>query len=457
MARTLVGILQILLRQDVTEKAPAISRALQGIERSAEHLGRAPWGAGFQRQLNSLKVSPSETAAILESYSRLAKGITGRVERADLATWRHGVLGHLTSVRAGMDETARSAKALGSTLGKLTRLGMITVGGAAGLYLGGQVLRGGINAAFEQQRVEAEGHFAGLSPDEQGSLKTAAEKLAAQYGLAMSNVLQALQEASLSMPDTASAIAAGDDIAKLLTGLENRYGPDGAVSGTYSILKALDNAGWNQSPEAIHQALDAFMRLQQVLGADFSPDAFRQMLQYARLAGKTLDPKFLQTWLPMMASETAGADAGTKVRAVFDQLIVGRASKKAEAAQVKYGVRTDDSGLIGQDQFAENPILWANNVLVPALKAHGVNTDDKIELGRVLGRSPAIGNRPISSHRASSRFSNMSAPSRSACRTLRASILQKRSASLTRLRRYRASATPSAIWRAPLANTSFQR
>ncbi|MGB3338709.1 MAG: hypothetical protein WBA73_16160 [Devosia sp.] len=403
MARTLIGSLILRLKQEgAAEAKRSVTDALSGIEGAARRMNTGNWGSKFDEALRRLKVTPAEHAAIVQSWGRLQTAIDGKMTGPQKSAWRTGVLGHLASIRAEIDHTNTRAKALGNTLRGLGNFATIGIGGlgAYGAYRG---VRGGVNAAFEQQRVEAQGHFAGLSEGDQGALKSAAEELSAKYGLSMSNVLQALQEAAMSMPDTASALAAADDIARLLVGLETRYGPDGAVAGAYDILKGLDNVGMNQSPEEIHKALDAFLRAQYVLGADFSPAGFKQMLQYARIAGKSLDDDFLLTWLPIMAAETAGADAGTKVRASFDQLIIGRASEESEKKQKAYGLRTDETGLVGQDLYAQNPILWANEVLLPALKAHGVNTDDPVQLGQAIGE--ITGNRQSADFLASSLIS----------------------------------------------------
>lgn len=386
MARTLLGILQIIMKQEgAAETKTAITNAVRGIESATGRLAHGTWGDKFDAQLDRLKVSPTERAAILASYDRLNTALNGKMTGQAKAGWRNGVVAQLAAMRDGMETTEkRAVTMMGRLAATFSSVGRYALGGAL-VYGGYSVVRGGVNAAAEQQRVEAKGHFAGLSPEEQGQLKTASEELSAKYGLATSVMLEGLQEAALAMPTTADAIKSGDTIARLMTSLEAIYGSDGALSGTYSVLKAIDNIGQNQTPEAVLEAANAFMQAQQVLGADFSPDAFRQMLQYARTAGKALDTDFLYRWLPGLASETAGADAGTKLRANFDQLVVGRASDKAKAVQKKYGILGEDGGLIGRDVYEQNPVLWAHDVLLPALKKAGVDTENPVSLAQALG------------------------------------------------------------------------
>jgi len=381
MARTLVGILQILLRQDVTQKAPAINQALRSIERQATQLGKAPWGAGFQRQLEKLKVSPAERAAIVASYDRLARDINGKISRADLSAWRTGVLGHLAAVRTEMTATAAEArrmqKVLRSTLAGGLIGGLVSYGAYAGT-------RGGVGAAFEKQRQEANAYFAGLPEEDRARIKARSEELSAKYGIFSADMFEVLKEASLSMPSTDLALEAGDTMARLFVTLEAMFGREGALSGLYDLNKMADNAELNLSAEQYQRVMEMYLRAQQVLGKDLSPGDMKRAVQYARIAGKTLSEEFLMTWLPIIAAETSGSDAGTQIRANFDQLIAGRASEKAKKRMNELGIMQDGE-LVGMDLYGENPVLWANEILLPALKAGGVDTDNMMELGKAIG------------------------------------------------------------------------
>ncbi len=253
MARTLVGILQILLKQDVTQKAPEINQALEGIQRTANRLGNAPWGARFQGQLDRLKLSPAEWAAVAQSYGLLARDINGRLGRADLATWKLGVISHLASVRAGLRQTSTQARSTAQIFKTAFAGGMI---GGLGTYAAYAGVRGGTTAAFEQQRQQANAYFAGMSAEDRERIKGASEALSAKYGIFSADMFEVLKEASLSMPSTDIALEAGDTMARLFVVLETMFGREGAISGLYDLNKMADNSELNLSAEQYQRVME---------------------------------------------------------------------------------------------------------------------------------------------------------------------------------------------------------
>lgn len=383
MARTIVGILQLLLKQDVTQKAPEVNRALRGIQDAANRLGNAPWGAAFDRQLDKLRITSSERAAITQSYGLLARDINGKLARADLATWKGGVVSHLVGVRAQMVATSDQAKATAQII--KTAFGSGLLGGLAtyGAYAG---MRGGTTAAFEQQRAEAQAYFAGLPDEDRARIKKASEELSAKWGVFSADMFTVLKEASLSMPSTDLALGAGETMAKLFVVLESMFGREGAISGLYSLNKALDNVELNLTPEMYENAINQYLKAQQVLGKDLSPESFAQALKYARIAGKALSEDFLFTWLPIIAAETSGADAGGQLRANFDQLVGGRAPEKAKKQMRAWGVMDDEGNLAQQGAYDQNPVMWAHDVLLPLLQEAGVDTENEVALARALAQ-----------------------------------------------------------------------
>jgi hypothetical protein len=385
MARTLVGILQILLRQDVTAKAPEINRALASIQGAATRLGNSPWGSGFERQLERLKLSPSERAAISQSYGLLARDIAGKINKTDLATWRNGVLGHFAAVRSGIDQANTSAKRFQTTMGKMVRMGLITFGGVGGLYLGSRAVHGGASAASEEWRQQAEARYSGLPEEERGALWNQAVKLAGERRLNTSLVFQMLREAALAMETTDDAIAVSDAMAQALLYLSNTLGADGAVSGLRAFNKAMDNIQ-NISPEEYLKSLEAYIKAQQVTGADMDPEAFGQAIKYARAAGKIFSDDYLFNWLPFSIAEVGGSDAGTQLRAFADNTIGGTATKTVKDYQTEIGVRGADGNMAFGDELLANPERWVNERLVPALEAAGVDTSDNVELAQILNK-----------------------------------------------------------------------
>lgn len=391
MARTLLGILQLNLRHDFKEKGKSAESAIRGIEAEAKRLGSAPWGAGFQRQLDRLKVSPAEYAAIVGSYERLAKGINGKVSKADLSAWRSGVISNLSGVRSEIEQTRRRASEMHTAIiGKgryaqnLAKSAMVAFGAYTLWYGAGMALRKGFieGARGEQLRVRAK--HAGLTPDEISKIDERSLELAVKYGLKTSDLFQVISEASLNMKDVDEALKSSETMAQGFAMFANLTSPAEAINAMYTVLKAFDALGTNQDPEQITSLLDTLLRAQQVIGTDIDANSFALAVRYSRQGGKVIDPEFLVSFLMAMAGETSGNDAGRKLSTLYDKLIGGKSTPKARAEQERIGMYDEKGNLVGQDLFQLNPILWANAVLKPLLEADGVDIDSKIELGKAL-------------------------------------------------------------------------
>jgi hypothetical protein len=383
MAKTLIGILQLMLKQDVTRKAPEINRALASIQGAATRLGNAPWGAAFDRQLDKLKLTPAERAAISSSYGLLARDINGKIARADVAAWRHATLGHFAAVRTGMDEATASAKRFHTTMGKMVRMGLITFGGVGGLYLGSRAVHGGASAASEEWRQKAEARYSGLPEEERNALWNQAVKLSGERRLNTALVFQMLREAALAMETTDDAIAVSDQMSQALLYLSNTLGADGAVGGLRAFNKAMDNIE-HITPDEYVKSLEAYIKAQQMTGADMDPEAFAQAIKYSRAAGKIFSDDYLFNWFPFKIAEVGGSDAGTQLRAFSDNTIGGTATDKVKGYQTSIGVRNADGTMAWADELLQNPERWINERLVPALENAGVDTGDNVQLAQVL-------------------------------------------------------------------------
>ncbi|WP_139232541.1 hypothetical protein [Devosia crocina] len=385
----MIGQLILRMQQNVTPEANKVTAALKGIETASANLDRKrpQWGSKFDQQLQRLKVSPAEHAAIVASWDKLLSAIdgkTGRDRREGKAAWQTGVIAHLASMRTEIDKTEQRARVLNDSLRGINRFGGYLVGGTTA-YVGYRATHGGVNAAFEQQRQQANAYFAGLPEEDRNRIKAASEELSAQYGIFSADMYEVLKEASLSMPNTDIALEAGDTMARLFVALEAMFGRSEAISGLYDLNKMADNAELNLTAEQYTRVMDQYLRAQQVLGKDLSPGDMKRAVQYARIAGKTLSENYLMTWLPIIAAETSGSDAGTQVRANFDQFIVGRASKQAQAKMAEWGIM-EGGELVGTDLYGENQLLWANEILLPRLRDAGIDTDNMMELGRAIGQ-----------------------------------------------------------------------
>lgn len=405
MARTLIGELLLRVKAD-TKEAQSVSNALRNIEQDSKRLNSASWGMGLQRQLDKLKATPREMDLVRRSWDNLVNGLQSRnltaaMRKNDIAVWRQSTVTHLTAVRAEWKRLEDSQMSATQRFRDAARLGV----GAFGVYGATHALaRGGREAliAASQERVQqAEMKYAGLSEGERGKIDTSAAKYVSKYNLNRAEVLEVLKDSSLNAIDTDTALSMADPMMRAMLVLKGLFGKEGAINGLRVFNKAMDNMGV-QDPELYTKMLDGYVRSQQVIGQDISPEGYAQAIKFARAPGKAYGKDFISMWLPFMAGETGGSDAGGKIRAAFDNLATGRTPLEHLSLQDELGLRegvvrnkkgkiVEKGKLTQADRFYANPLEWMDGVLKPALAKRGVNVNNAGDMASYVGN--IVGNR----------------------------------------------------------------
>lgn len=417
MAQTFIGNLILRLQENVSAGAQKAAGALRGVDKAAAGLGRnagsaarlgkaldglaasaakasAPWGANLQAQMQRLGASASEIDKVRRSWDQLqarlaAGGLTGKMRTNEIAAWRLAVAGNLTAVRAEADRTRQSLAGLGSQVRDLARTGSLLAGGLGTAILG----RAGIKASATYDDLKLRLNQTGWGAETEKAMIAEANRMAARYKLSRATALETLIDAGISSDKPIDAIKKSDTYGRALVMESLHSGPDAAADGVRNLDKARDGLGY-ESPEQIREFFDGYYRAKSVLGKDLNTDQYRQAIQYARTAGKVVDMEYLSTTLPSIIAESKGGDAGTKLRALFDQMVVGRASKKALAKQEEYGLRDKNGALIGEELF-RNPAAWINDVLAKKLEERGVlkrdaegrvDKEGRVALAREIGQ-----------------------------------------------------------------------
>lgn len=407
MARTLVGILQILLKQDVTQKAPAINRAIQSIESQANRLGTAKWGAAFERQLDRLKVTAAERAAIAGSYDRLARDINGKINRADLTAWRHGTLAHLTEVRAGLAQTAKQAKMMHSAIaGAKTRMGdlakpaLVALGAYTGWYAAGVAMREGFNASGERQREFFRQDMAGIPAAEQASIAAKAQALTLKYpSVGMTEVMEMARTARNTMGTTQDGLTILEDMVRGLVTLQSSQGVEAGSEAMLRLIRGLDNMGLNSGGEigiaSMREVMAGAIRAAQIEGGEIDVGQYFDFARRAKVAGPALSNEFLATTVAALMQDMTAQGAGTAIASAYQSLVVGSsavASKVNLKEQRRLGLREGEGGpqgmgnLVDSSMYGQNPYQWVKKHLIPALAADGVDMGDEVAVTQAVAK-----------------------------------------------------------------------
>ncbi|MCV9906659.1 hypothetical protein OIV19_03390 [Brucella sp. HL-2] len=400
MARTLIGELLLRVKAD-TKEAQTVSNALRQIEQDSKRLNATPWGLGMQRQLDKLKATPRELDLVRRSWDNLISGFQSRnlnaaMRKNDISVWRQSTVSHLTAVRAEWKRLGDGQESAMRRFREAARFGAGTLGVYGATHAAARGGREALTAASRERVQQAEMKYAGLSESERGKIDMSADKYVSKYNLNKAEVLEVLKDSSLNAIDTDTALSMADPMMRAMLVLKNLFGKEGAVDGLRAFNKAMDNRGV-QEPQRYEKMLDSYLRMQQIIGKDIDPEAFAQMQKYGRAPGKAYGDNFMSLWGPLMAAETGGSDAGSKMRAAFDNLASGKSAKYALDLQDELGLRQGvvrnskgkivESGTLTEaDRFFANPLEWMHGVVMPALKKKGIDTDNPGEVAAYVGK-----------------------------------------------------------------------
>lgn len=417
MAQTFIGNLILRLQENVSAGAQKAAGALKGVDRAAAGLGRnagsaarlgkaldglaasaakasAPWGANLQAQLQRLGASASELDKVRSSWDQLqarlsAGGIGGKMRTNEIAAWRMAVAGNLTAVRVEADRTRQSLSSLSDQIRRMATTGGMVAGGVGSAL----IARAGIKASASYEELKIALNQKNWGPETEKAILDEANRMAVRWKQSRATALETLIDAGVSSDPPIEAVKKSDTYGRALVMESLHSGPERAAEGVRNLDKARENLGY-ESPEAVKEFFDGYYRAKSILGKDLNTEQYRQAIQYARTAGKVVTPEYLATTLPSIIAESKGADAGTKLRAIFDQFVVGRASKEAQAKQKEYGLR-DEKGVLQGEEFFKNPGAWVNDVVAKKLEERGVlkrdsegrvDKDSKVALAREIGQ-----------------------------------------------------------------------
>jgi|GEM_PF-4078651 len=405
MARTLIGELLLRVKAD-TKEAQTVSNALRNIEQDSKRLNSASWGMGLQRQLDKLKATPREMDLVQRSWDGLVKSfqsrnLTAAMRKNDIAVWRQSTVTHLTAVRAEWKRLEEGQTSAMRRFREAARFGAGTLGVYGATHALARGGRGALIAASNERVQQAEMKYAGLSEGERGKIDTSADKYVSKYNLNRAEVLEVLKDSSLNAINTDTALSMADPMMRAMLVLKGPFGKEGAINGLRVFNKAMDNMGV-QDPELYTKMLDGYVRSQQVIGQDISPEGYAQAIKFARAPGKAYGKDFISMWLPFMAGETGGSDAGGKIRAAFDNLATGRTPLEQLSLQDELGLRegvvrnkkgkiVEKGKLTQADRFYANPLEWMDGVLKPALEKRGVDVNNAGDMASYVGN--IVGNR----------------------------------------------------------------
>jgi hypothetical protein len=445
MARTLLGILRLVLQDGMSGPAKGAAKGLNELTNAAKNLKNAAdgsamdkvaagikaindransaqfraWSVGFEKMLARLKVSAAEMAFVRRAWDDLNAGfarnnIDKALQKTRVSEWRNAMIAYLLGTRSAMDQTgaaaekmaARTNRALGSmrsqanstsaSMNRLKNAISVAVIGGAGAYGTGFLMRGAVQAPADLARERFRQRMAGMSPTEVAATEKAAFQQSRQFksvlpvqGMEMGRTARAM------MGSTERGLEILPDLVKGLVTLQSVKGLDVASNDMSRLLRGIDNLGQNDlgglGIKQTREIIDGLIKAAQVEGSDFNPGDLFKFARRAKIAGPGLSTDFIFGTAPAMMQDMTPEGFGTALSSAYQAFVIGSnavASKQNLAAQKEMGLRkgAGKGELVNSELFASNPFQWVRQNLVPALERSGVDLKNSDAVSKAIAK-----------------------------------------------------------------------
>jgi TP901 family phage tail tape measure protein len=188
--------------------------------------------------------------------------------------------------------------------------------------------------------------------------------------------------------DTADAIKFLPQMQTIQAVLDNVLhgtGGIGAKDVAFTAAKMLELRGASMNPEMFQQQADLITKAVIASGGKVTPQMLLQAQKYAGIGGTSFNNDFMYGVLPTLVQELGGSSTGTSLTSMYRALVGGRMDKRSLAVWQRLGLADTTHADIGKDTamlnpraiqgsdlFKSNPFRYVQEVLLPALRAHGI-------------------------------------------------------------------------------------
>ena len=223
---------------------------------------------------------------------------------------------------------------------------------------------------------------------------------------ALNENLKILQETTLAFGGIRHAMDNLTFNSKMGAMMKGIMGPDyDEANGFNQLVRALELRSGKMSPADYQRQAGGLFRAMEVSGGKVNPEAFLGFAQQAGLAMRGYNERFLTSVVPSLIQEFGGERAGTAATALFNQFMgkvaVGGKSITQEWVRLGLVPANGTGGNLSKQGWSPgslknnalamaNPLEYVEKVIFPALRAHGVDTNDKnammLQAQKMFGR-----------------------------------------------------------------------
>jgi hypothetical protein len=318
----------------------------------------------------------------------------------------------LALITSDFAKTDRAAVKLKATLNHLTAAQMGLAGamvGGAGL-LGLSAIHAMVKPATEYVHQLELAKAAGMSHLEIAQATAAAWKTAGSVMTSSpTENLKAIRELRMVFGDTKDAIAFLPQMQRLQGLLDNTLHGAGGVGSkdvAFTAAKMLELRGASMNPQTFQQQADLIAKAVIASGGKVTPQMLLMAQKYSGIGGTSYSNDFMYGILPTLVQELGGSSTGTSLTSMYRAVVGGRMDKRSLAVWKQLGLADTSHADIGKDfamvnpqnisgsgLFKTSPYRYVQEVLLPALVAHGITSPadqsaaiDRLFSNRTAGR-----------------------------------------------------------------------
>jgi hypothetical protein len=323
----------------------------------------------------------AETAKQLEAMGK-DSGLADSLRNAEEAAKRNEQA--FSRMHNVLREAAASARQLARDIAALA--------GPAVLHATFTAAKGG--AAIQSQIVQ--NAIAGIQPQEREQAAAQAAQLAGQFPLVpTAEAIQLYRELRSVLKDTGEVSKMLPTIVQAKSVLDASDPTGKASEGLLYSMRSAELFGLASEPAKFRAYIDSFLKATQVEGRTVNSEGLFEFAQMAKSSAATLSPEFVNAIAPLLVQEMGGGRAGTSTDQFIKQVVGGFQGNLHAAAKefVAIGLANRDdfettktgeikglkSGrhVAGYELAASDPAKWVWDILVPALKAKGFDTEEQ--------------------------------------------------------------------------------
>lgn len=274
---------------------------------------------------------------------------------------------------------------------KLAIAGAVSAAAGVGMLVGMNKL---VDKGAELNHLEQQMLASGMKKAEVAEAIRKSWEMTAKYqSQGVISVGEMIKDTRQAYGNTGEAIGNIQPLVQAATVLQGVLGGKGrnAVNDMFDLVKAAELRGISQDPTKVRKFIDDATKVATASGGRITGHDFLGFVQQMKTNAPYVSEEFLGRVAPTLMQELGARTAGTAITSLSQAIVGGKMSKKAMGEFVRMGL-VDQSNIIhttgvgtqiktggvkGYELFSQDPYLWAQQILLPAMLSHGGVTPEK--------------------------------------------------------------------------------